>query len=141
VADILDHTAAGKRLGEAEIVRLFEARGRDFAAVCRAADALRATRCGEVVTYVVNRNINYTNICTYGCGFCAFSKGRRSFETREKPYDLGLDEISKRTREAWKRGATEVCLQGGIRPGYTGETYLSIVAAVKSAAPAIHIRA
>ena len=138
---ILDRAAQGKRLGEAEIARLFEARGRDFAAVCRAADALRAARRGETVTYVVNRNINYTNICTYGCRFCAFSKGRHSFESREKPYDLGLDEIARRTREAWERGATEVCLQGGIRPGYTGETYLSIVAAVKSAAPAIHMHA
>jgi FO synthase len=138
---ILDRVAQGKRLGEAEIARLFEARGRDFAAVCRAADAVRLARCGETVTYVFNRNINYTNICTYGCRFCAFSKGRHSFESREKPYDLGLDEIARRTREAWERGATEVCLQGGIRPGYTGETYLAIVAAVKSAAPAIHMHA
>ncbi len=113
----------------------------DFAAVCRAADALRRARCGDTVTYVVNRNINYTNICTYGCQFCAFSKGRHSFEEREKPYDLGLDEIARRTREASERGATEVCLQGGIRPGYTGETYLAIVSAVKAAAPAIHMHA
>ena len=141
VEEILDRTAAGKRLTEAEIARLFEARGPEFSAVCRAADWLRAARCGEVVTYVVNRNINYTNICTYGCRFCAFSKGRRSLESREQPYDLGLDEIAKRTREAWERGATEVCLQGGIRPGYTGETYLSIVDAVKSAVPAIHMHA
>jgi FO synthase len=138
---ILDRAAQGARLDEAEIVRLFEARGRDFGAVCRAADALRAARCGDAVTYVVNRNINYTNICTYGCKFCAFSKGRHGFEAREKPYDLSLDEIAGRTREAWQRGATEVCLQGGIRPGYTGETYRSIVAAVKSAAPAIHVHA
>jgi FO synthase len=140
-AEILDRAAAGKGLDEDEIVRLFAARGADFAAVCRAADAQRRERCGDVVTYVVNRNINYTNICTYGCRFCAFSKGRHSFESREQPYDLGLDEIARRTREAWERGATEVCLQGGIRPGYTGETYLSIVAAVKSAAPAIHMHA
>jgi FO synthase len=93
------------------------------------------------VTYVVNRNINYTNICTYGCKFCAFSKGRHSFATREAPYDLSLEEIALRTREASARGATEVCLQGGIRPGYTGETYLAIVHAVKSAAPAIHVHA
>ncbi len=98
-------------------------------------------RAGDVVTYVVNRNINYTNICTYGCKFCAFSKGRHSFESREKPYNLSFDEISQRTREAWQRGATEVCLQGGIRPGYTGETYLSVVNAVKSAAPDIHVHA
>jgi FO synthase len=141
LGEILDCAARGQQLGETEIARLFEARGRDFAAVCRAADRLRRARCGDTVTYVVNRNINYTNICTYGCRFCAFSKGRDSFESREKPYDLGLDEIAKRTREAWNRGATEVCLQGGIRPGYTGETYLSIVQAVKAAAPAIHVHA
>jgi FO synthase len=141
LGEILDRATGGTPLGEGDIIRLLQARGPDFTAVCRAADALRAARCGDTVTYVVNRNINYTNICTYGCKFCAFSKGRDSFESREKPYDLGLDEIARRTREAWERGATEVCLQGGIRPGYTGETYLSIVAAVKSAAPAIHVHA
>jgi FO synthase len=141
VGRILDRAAAGELLGEVEVARLFEARGAEFAAVCRAADDLRRARCGDAVTYVVNRNINYTNICSYGCRFCAFSKGRHSFQSREKPYDLGLDEIARRTREAWERGATEVCLQGGIRPGYTGETYLSIVGAVKSAAPAIHMHA
>jgi FO synthase len=141
VENILDRALCGKPLSEAEIARLFEARGKELTAVCRAADALRTARCGHVVTYVVNRNINYTNICSYGCKFCAFSKGRDSFASREKPYDLGLDEIGRRTREAWDRGATEVCLQGGIRPGYTGETYLSIVAAVKAAAPAIHVHA
>jgi FO synthase len=141
IARTLDRAAGGERLAESEIANLFEACGPDFAAVCRAADRLRADRVGDAVTYVVNRNINYTNICTYGCKFCAFSKGRHSFDAREKPYDLGLDEIARRTREAWQRGATEVCLQGGIRPGYTGETYLSIVSAVKSAAPDIHVHA
>ena len=141
IARSLDHAGGMENLSEDEIVRLFEARGRDFAAVCRAADKLRAQRAGDVVTYAVNRNINYTNICTYGCKFCAFSKGRHSFESREKPYNLSFDEIGQRTREAWQRGATEVCLQGGIRPGYTGETYLSVVNAVKSAAPDIHVHA
>ena len=141
VARILDRAAGGGRITEADIVTLFQARGRDFSAVCGVADRLRAARVGDVVTYVVNRNINYTNICTYGCKFCAFSKGRHSFESREKPYDLGLEEIGRRTREAWERGATEVCLQGGIRPGYTGETYRAIVGAVKSAAPDIHVHA
>jgi FO synthase len=141
IAEALDRATSGKGLAEEQIVRLFETRGPEFAAVCRAADALRAARCGDTVSYVVNRNINYTNICSYGCRFCAFSKGRDSFEEREKPYDLGLDEIARRTGEAWERGATEVCLQGGIRPGYTGDTYLSIVGAVKSAAPAIHMHA
>ena len=129
-------------LDEADIVALFEARGRDFAAVCRAADRLRAARCGDVVTYVVNRNINYTNICTYGCKFCAFSKGRHNLGHRDKPYDLDLErDRATARREAWQRGATEVCLQGGIRPGYTGDTYLAIVDAVKSAAPDIHVHA
>ena len=141
IARTLDRAVGTENLSEPEIISLFEARGRDFAAVCRAADKLRAERVGDVVTYVVNRNINYTNICTYGCKFCAFSKGRHSFESREKPYNLSFDEIAQRTREAWQRGATEVCLQGGIRPGYTGETYLSVVHAVKSAAPDIHVHA
>ena len=141
IARTLDRAGGTESLSETEIASLFEARGRDFAAVCGAADKLRAERAGDVVTYAVNRNINYTNICTYGCKFCAFSKGRHSFESREKPYDLSFDEIGQRTREAWQRGATEVCLQGGIRPGYTGETYLSVVNAVKSAAPDIHVHA
>jgi FO synthase len=141
ITGVLDRAAAGEGLSEADIIALFAAQGRDFAAVCRAADQLRAKRVGDTVTYVVNRNINYTNICTYGCKFCAFSKGRHNLGHREKPYDLGLDEIARRTAEARARGGTEVCLQGGIRPGYTGETYLSIVQAVKSAAPDIHVHA
>jgi FO synthase len=141
IAAILDRVAAGQPPSEPDIVALFEARGRDFIGVCRAADRLRTRRCGDTVTYVVNRNINYTNICTYGCTFCAFSKGRHSLGHREKPYDLALEEISRRTAEAWQRGATEVCLQGGIRPGYTGDTYRGIVGAVKSAAPDMHVHA
>jgi len=93
------------------------------------------------VTYVVTRNINYTNVCTYRCQFCAFSKGRTSENLRGKPYDLDLGEIQRRVREAWERGATEVCLQGGIHPAYTGATYLSILRAVKDAAPGIHVHA
>ncbi|PBB81256.1 7,8-didemethyl-8-hydroxy-5-deazariboflavin synthase [Mesorhizobium sp. WSM3879] len=126
---------------EAEIVTMFEARGADFSTLCRAADHLRKLRVGDRVSYVVNRNINYTNICTYGCKFCAFSKGRHNIGHRDKPYDLALEEIAKRVEEASERGATEVCLQGGIRPGYTGDTYLAIVGAVKSASPHIHVHA
>ncbi|MGC1578645.1 MAG: 5-amino-6-(D-ribitylamino)uracil--L-tyrosine 4-hydroxyphenyl transferase CofH [Beijerinckiaceae bacterium] len=137
----LDRMADGCAPREAEIEALFDARGADFASVCRAADHLRKSRVGDCVTYVVNRNINYTNICTYGCKFCAFSKGRHNLGHRDKPYDLDLGEIAGRVKEAWARGATEVCLQGGIRPGYTGETYLSVVEAVKSAAPDIHVHA
>ena len=141
VARALARAAEGFRLNEAEVAALFDARGADFAAVCRAADELRAKRVGDTVTYIVNRNINYTNICTYGCKFCAFSKGRHNLGHRDKPYDLDLTEISARTAQAWARGATEVCLQGGIKPSYTGHTYLAIVQAVKSAAPDMHVHA
>jgi FO synthase len=132
---------AGERLSEAEIVRLFQARAEAFSAVCSAADRLRRRVKGETVTYVVNRNINYTNICTYRCGFCAFSKGKTAETLRDKPYNLDLDEIARRAVEARSRGATEVCLQGGIHPHYSGETYLAICRAVKKAAPGLHIHA
>jgi FO synthase len=141
VAHALARAREERRLDEDDIVALFDARGADFAAVCGAADELRARRVGDTVTYIVNRNINYTNICTYGCKFCAFSKGRHNLGHRDKPYDLDLAEISARTAQAWARGATEVCLQGGIKPSYTGRTYLAIVAAVKSAAPEMHVHA
>ncbi len=141
VARILERAGAGRVPSEAEIVTLFEARGDDFAAVCAAADSVRQQRNGDDVTYVVNRNINYTNMCTYGCKFCAFSKGRLSTHHRDKPYDLELEEVANRTREAWERGATEVCLQGGIGPRYTGQTYFNIVEAVKIGAPDIHVHA
>jgi FO synthase len=131
----------GGEIGETEIVELFRARGADFGAVCRAADRLRDQVNGRSVTYVVNRNINYTNICYFKCQFCAFSKGKRSEELRGRPYNLSLDEIAERTREAWSRGATEVCLQGGIHPDFTGQTYVGICEVVRSAAPDIHIHA
>jgi len=137
--DIVDRRSGD--IGHGEIERLFEARDSDFAAVCAAADHLRASAVGNVATYVVNRNINYTNICTYGCGFCAFSKGKRSREGAEKPYLLDLEEIGARVRDAWARGATEVCLQGGIHPSFTGETYIDILRAVKQAVPAMHVHA
>jgi FO synthase len=141
VARILASVEDGIVPDERDVIALFDARGADFAAVCRAADRLRARRVGDTVTYIVNRNINYTNVCTYGCKFCAFSKGRHNLGHRDKPYDLDMAEISARTAEAWARGATEVCLQGGIKPSYTGNTYLSVVEAVKSAAPDMHVHA
>ena len=119
----------------------FGARGGAFDAVCAAADALRAGVSGPQVSYVVNRNINYTNVCYFRCQFCAFSKGKLSENLRGRPYDLTTDEIVRRVREAWERGATEVCLQGGIHPDYTGETYLAICRAIKQAEPAIHVHA
>lgn len=138
---LLDRAQSGASLGEGEIVGLFEARGGDLLAVCRAADELRAAVNGDTVSYVVTRNINYTNVCSYKCRFCAFSKGKLSENLRGTPYDLSLDEIERRTREAWARGATEVCMQGGIHPDYTGETYLDICRAVKTAAPDMHVHA
>ena len=141
MVDIAARAAAGERLGEDEIVRLFHARGGDFDEVCDAADRLRRKVSGDTVSYVVTRNINYTNVCYFRCQFCAFSKGKASENLRGKPYDLDLDEVTRRVREAWERGATEVCMQGGIHPGYTGHTYLKLCRAVKEAVPEIHVHA
>ena len=134
-------TESGARPSLAEVERLLTARGEEFHETCRAADELRRAVNGDVVTYVVNRNINYTNICLYKCRFCAFSKGRTSENLRGEPYVVDLDEIARRTAEAWSRGATEVCLQGGIHPSFTGRTYLQICKTVKAAAPDMHIHA
>jgi FO synthase len=141
VQDILDRAVSGEGLPETDIAQLFSARADDFHRVCEAANMLRAKTCGDRVTYVVNRNINYTNICSFRCTFCAFSKGKLAKNLRGRPYDLDLDEIARRSVEAWARGATEVCLQGGIHPDYTGETYLSVCRAIKEAVPDIHIHA
>ena len=138
---ILQRAAKGAELSEAEIVALFSARGENLREVCAAADALRAQACGDHVSYVVTRNINYTNVCLYRCAFCAFSKGKTHEHLRGRPYDLALDEIVRRAREAWARGAVEVCLQGGIHPDYSGETYLAICRAIKAAVPGLHIHA
>ena len=131
----------GDGLDESEIAELFCARGDDLVTVLRAADALRQQVNGDEVTYVVNRNINYTNVCYFRCQFCAFSKGKLSENLRGAPYDLDLDEVARRTVEAWERGATEVCMQGGIHPDYTGATYLDICRTVKTAVPQMHIHA
>lgn len=131
----------GRELAEIDIVALLAARAGDHAAVLRAADRLRRERVGETASYVINRNINYTNICTYSCGFCAFSKGRSAASLRGPGYLLDLDEVARRAVEARQRGATEVCLQGGIHPTFTGRTYLDVVAAIKAAVPDIHVHA
>ncbi|MEQ8496694.1 MAG: 5-amino-6-(D-ribitylamino)uracil--L-tyrosine 4-hydroxyphenyl transferase CofH [Gammaproteobacteria bacterium] len=141
VAAILARVEQGALLEDGEIERLFRARGDDFGAVCQAADRLRAATNGDVVSFVVNRNINYTNVCYFKCQFCAFSKGKLSENLRGKPYDLDDAEITRRVQEAWQRGATEVCMQGGIHPQYTGETYLAILDTVRAAAPGMHIHA
>ena len=141
LASILAAATAGKRLDVPQIVALFSARDGEFAAVCRAADELRREVSGDVVSYVVTRNINYTNICYFKCQFCAFSKGKLSENLRGKPYDLPFEEISARVLEAWQRGASEVCMQGGIHPSYTGAHYLDVCKTVKQAAPQMHIHA
>ena len=116
ITDAIGRARDGARLDEPAIVRLFGARDVDYDSVTRAADDLRRAVSGDTVRYVVNRNINYTNICYYRCKFCAFSKGKTHEALRGAPYDLALDEIVRRSEEAWARGATEVCLQGGIHP-------------------------
>ncbi len=137
---VLGRAASGEMLGDADITALFGAEDGDLHAVLATADQLRRQAIGETVTYVVNRNINYTNICLYKCGFCAFSKGSTRSE-RGPAYRLDLDEVGRRAAEAWDRGATEVCLQGGIHPAFDGRTYVDIVRAVRAAAPDIHIHA
>ncbi|MBM3406410.1 MAG: 7,8-didemethyl-8-hydroxy-5-deazariboflavin synthase subunit CofH [Betaproteobacteria bacterium] len=138
---LLARAQAGDRLDESMIVRLFEARADDFAAVCAAADQLRANASGDTVRYVVNRNINYTNVCQHACSFCAFSKGRQNADLRGSPYNLDDTELARRAVEAWDRGATELCMQGGIHPAYTGHTYLHTLETVRQAAPSIHVHA
>jgi FO synthase len=128
-------------LGEEEIVRLFHARGTERDRVFAAADRLRREMNGDTVTYVVTRNIQYTNVCYFKCGFCAFSKGKLAENLRGPAYLLPHDEIVRRAEEAWERGAVEVCLQGGIHPAFDGEYYLSIVRAIKDAVPGIHVHA
>jgi FO synthase len=131
----------GRELDEGEITQLFEARGRDLAAVVAAADELRREVSGDTVTYVVTRNINYTNVCYFRCGFCAFSKGKLAANLRGAPYVVPLEEILRRCHEAWERGAVEVCLQGGIHPGFTGEYYLDVCRAIKEELPDLHVHA
>jgi FO synthase len=137
----LDRSERGADLNETDAVALLSARGPEVELLTRAADARRAERSGENVTYVVCRNINYTNVCYFRCGFCAFSKGRLAANLRGPAYLLGVDEVVRRCAEAWDRGATEVCLQGGIHPGFTGTWYLDLVRAIREALPDLHIHA
>lgn len=141
IVAIVERAMTGTLLEEEEIAALFSARETDLEHICNSADALREQVMGDGISYVVNRNINYTNICAYKCSFCAFSKGDKAEELRGKPYDLDLEEVIRRTREAWERGGTEVCLQGGIHPHYTGETYINLAKAVRAAVPEMHIHA
>lgn len=131
----------GKSLSEKQVVRLFQARGPEFNYVCRQADKMRMEVNGDTVSYVVNRNINNTNVCYFKCQFCAFSKGKLSENLRGRPYELEYSEIASRAKEAWHRGATEICIQGGINPRFTGQTYLDILKSVRKEVPDLHIHA
>jgi FO synthase len=139
IAEILSGVRAGSMIDEQQITQLFKARGNDVIAIAHLADALRQEAVGDVVTFVRNRNINYTNVCTFKCTFCGFSKGPLSLNLRGNPYLLSDQEIVDRVLEAQDLGATEVCLQGGIHPSFDGEYYVDVAKLVSQAAPNIHI--
>ncbi len=139
IAEILRGVELQQEVGHNEIVTLFGARGDEVTAVAQLADSLRAQTVGDVVTWVHNRNINYTNVCTFKCKFCGFSKGPLSLNLRGTPYLLTLDDIAARASEAWRLGATEVTLQGGIHPDFDGDYYIDVARAVKDAVPQMHI--
>jgi FO synthase len=141
VAEALAKGREQLELTEDDVTALLQARGADARAVVAAADTLRREVCGDTVSYVVTRNVNYTNVCYFRCGFCAFSKGRLAANLRGRPYLVPLPEIARRAREAWERGAVELCLQGGIHPAFTGDTYAEICETVKAAVPELHVHA
>ncbi|MGH2749782.1 MAG: 5-amino-6-(D-ribitylamino)uracil--L-tyrosine 4-hydroxyphenyl transferase CofH [Actinomycetota bacterium] len=141
VDEALAKAESGARLGEDEIALLFTASGAEAERLYAVADELRRLTVGDEVTYVVNRNINYTNMCYFKCGFCAFSKGPKSLNLRGEPYLLSPEEVAGRAREAWELGATEVCMQGGIHHSFTARNYLEYLTAVKDAVPDIHVHA
>ena len=141
IHEIIEKAFSKTDLNHDEITTLFQSRGDDLHFVLNKADELRRSINGDKVTYVVTRNINYTNICKYTCHFCAFSKGKTKENLRGKPYLLSFDEIANRALEAWNRGATEVCLQGGIHPHFDGKTYINICNAIMKKVPEIHIHA
>jgi FO synthase len=139
IAHVLARALDGQPPSEAEVALLFTARGAEVDAIAAVADELRERQCGETVSYVINRNINYTNQCYFRCGFCGFSRGPKSLEFRDDPYLLSIDDVVERSKEAWAYGATEVCLVGGIHPSFDGNFYLDIVKSVKAELPAMHI--
>jgi FO synthase len=141
IVDCLDRAAAGEELDEERIGLLFTAHGAEAERLYAVADDLRKATVGDDVTYVVNRNINYTNMCYFKCGFCAFSKGPKSLNLRGEPYLLTPEEVAARAREAWDQGATEVCMQGGIHHSFTGDNYAEYVEAVKKEVPGMHVHA
>lgn len=141
VAEVLDGIGLAQDLGIEEVATLFSARGPEVRAIAELADELRSKAVGDEVTFVRNRNINYTNVCTFKCRFCGFSKGPMSLNLRGTPYLLTLEEMQRRVIEAEEKGATEVCLVGGIHPDFDGDYYIEVCRAVKDVAPEMHLHA
>lgn len=139
VAEVLSGIASGQEPDVDQITTLFSARGPEVVAVATAADDMRRELVGDTLTWVNNRNINYTNVCTFKCKFCGFSKGPLSLNLRGTPYLLTLDDIAERAKEGWDLGATEVTLQGGIHPDFDGDYYIDVTRAVKDAVPDMHV--
>jgi 7,8-didemethyl-8-hydroxy-5-deazariboflavin synthase CofH subunit len=137
VRAILAHALDGAEVSVAEADVLATTTGRDLAALTLTADELRRRHVGDIVTYVVNRNINFTNVCIKHCGFCAFSRDHRE----EEGYLLPIDEVVRRAREAWELGATEVCIQAGLPPKLDGRFYIDLTRALKAALPRLHLHA
>ena len=135
VAHVLDAALEGQDISVEDSLVLFDASGLELNALVMTADELRRRRVGDVVTYVVNRNINFTNVCIKRCGFCAFSRDHRE----EEGYLLPISEIIRRAKEAWELGATEVCIQAGLPPQMEGDLYIKLCEAVKEELPDIHV--
>lgn len=137
VSSVLDRALDNNEINAEETIRLFESTGSNISAISIVADELRRRKKGEIVTYVINRNINFTNVCIKQCGFCAFSRDFRM----EEGYMLPIEEIVRRAKEAWKLGATEICIQAGLPPNMDGLLYIDICKAIKKEIPEIHIHA
>ena len=135
VARVLDHALEGKDVSAEDALTLMTTTGLEYTAMTMAADELRRRTVGNAVTYVVNRNINFTNVCIKRCGFCAFSRDFRA----EEGYFLPINEIVRRAKEAWDYGATEVCIQAGLPPQMEGDLYIRLCGAIKEELPDIHI--
>ena len=135
VSQILSAALAGEDITVDDACVLLDAKGVDYNSTLTVADELRRKTVGDIVTYVVNRNINFTNVCIKGCGFCAFSRDFRE----EQGYFLPVEEIVRRSREAWEYGATEVCIQAGLPPQMEGDLYIRLCEAIKKELPDIHI--
>ena len=136
---ILSKAQEGNEINNDELEELFKTSGMHINKIAEVADNLNRSINKDDVTFVKNRNINYTNQCYFKCGFCGFSKGPKSLNLKEKPYNLEPQEVVKRSVEAFNDGASEVCLQGGIHPEYTGKFYLELVKQIKKEVPDLHI--